>query len=170
MQKNTGAEHADMTPPPVEPETSPINGYRASSPTVGLSNTRICNANSTGNPSSSPARSTNPLLLRRGGMARLYTQRPGNNAQTSVEELFDLMEGPAWMTQAACKNHPEVTWFPRKGGKRRSRQCRFAPAAGPLHVPSVGAGARIGPSGHLGRSGAQARTRMLTISRKTKMR
>jgi WhiB family transcriptional regulator, redox-sensing transcriptional regulator len=103
-------------------------------------------------------------------MAHFYAQRPGEEASSSVEELFDLMAEPAWMTQAACKNHPEVSWFPRKGGRREEqakRICAGCPVRYTCLLWALEQGSDL--QGIWGGRGAQARARMLTISRKTKM-
>jgi WhiB family transcriptional regulator, redox-sensing transcriptional regulator len=33
----------------------------------------------------------------------------------TMEELVDV--GPSWMRDAACREHPEVSWFPGAGDK-----------------------------------------------------
>jgi WhiB family transcriptional regulator, redox-sensing transcriptional regulator len=103
-------------------------------------------------------------------MAHLYARRPGEVARSSVEELLDLMEGPAWMTQAACKNHPEVSWFPRKGGGRREEQAKRICAGCPVRYTCLLWALERGSDlqGIWGGRGAQTRAKTLTISRKTK--
>lgn len=33
-----------------------------------------------------------------------------------VGDLFDLLQRPAWQRDAACLEHPEVNYFPERGG------------------------------------------------------
>lgn len=36
--------------------------------------------------------------------------------RSSVDELLELfLRRPAWMADAACREHPEVSWFPDRG-------------------------------------------------------
>jgi Transcription factor WhiB len=100
-------------------------------------------------------------------MAHLYAQRPGDQARSSVEELLNMMEGPAWMTQAACRNHPEVTWFPKRRGEPAKRICAGCPVRYKCLLWALERGSDL--QGIWGGRGAHARTRMLTISRETKM-
>jgi WhiB family transcriptional regulator, redox-sensing transcriptional regulator len=103
-------------------------------------------------------------------MAHVYAQGPGDESRSSVEELLNLMEGPAWMTQAACKNHPEVTWFPKRGGGRGAQAKRIC-AGCPVRYKCLRWALEWGPElqGIWGGRGAEARGKMLMVSRKTKM-
>lgn len=33
----------------------------------------------------------------------------------SASELLELVARPAWHADAACREHPEITWFPERG-------------------------------------------------------
>lgn len=35
--------------------------------------------------------------------------------KSDPHELLELLERPAWQADAACREHPEVTWFPKRG-------------------------------------------------------
>lgn len=36
-------------------------------------------------------------------------------AYSEVDAFYDLLERPGWMLDAACREHPEVSWFPTRG-------------------------------------------------------
>lgn len=36
-------------------------------------------------------------------------------AYSDAGSIFDLLERPEWMSDAACREHPEVNWFPTRG-------------------------------------------------------
>ena len=36
-------------------------------------------------------------------------------ADEEVADLADLVERPAWMLDALCREHPEINWFPGQG-------------------------------------------------------
>lgn len=37
------------------------------------------------------------------------------SAGVAIEELLDLLRRPGWMADAACKEHPELSWFVERG-------------------------------------------------------
>ena len=39
----------------------------------------------------------------------------GGEPALDLEDLLALAKPPAWHADAACKEHPEVTWFPGRG-------------------------------------------------------
>jgi WhiB family redox-sensing transcriptional regulator len=43
------------------------------------------------------------------------------NEPLDAAALFDLLAGrrPAWQADAACREHPEVSWFSSRGGDQR---------------------------------------------------
>ena len=52
---------------------------------------------------------------------------------TTFDELLDLLERrPAWHHQAACRDHPELTWFPERGASLRAAKavCAACPVRG----------------------------------------
>ena len=59
-----------------------------------------------------------------------YTQADAidRNGPGGAADLLDLLAGgkPAWHADAACKEHPELTWFPTQGEDSSAAQavCR----------------------------------------------
>jgi WhiB family transcriptional regulator, redox-sensing transcriptional regulator len=44
--------------------------------------------------------------------------RPGGFCGDEISDLgylLDLLERPAWQREGACREHPEISWFPEQG-------------------------------------------------------
>ncbi len=46
-------------------------------------------------------------------MSHVWGYRVG--ARTPASALLDMIARPAWHGDAACKEHPELAWFPHRG-------------------------------------------------------
>ncbi len=65
----------------------------------------------------------------------VYATGVDRNQRTGVEVLLDLARfRPAWHSQAACRAHPELSWFPERGDPPEAIDaaravCRTCPVA-----------------------------------------
>lgn len=49
-------------------------------------------------------------------MDHAYAVGLGNVDRNPLSELLDLIQSwPAWHADAACKEHPDLNWFPNRG-------------------------------------------------------
>jgi hypothetical protein len=58
---------------------------------------------------------TTPCSRRPSGCDRRRRDPAVGNRGASVDELPELIEPPAWHRDAACREFPDVTWFPVRG-------------------------------------------------------
>jgi WhiB family transcriptional regulator, redox-sensing transcriptional regulator len=42
----------------------------------------------------------------------LAAERPWADSSSDLWDLLSVIEPPSWMRDAACKEHPELNWFP----------------------------------------------------------
>lgn len=55
------------------------------------------------------------VALHHDSRAHVYASGIDRNAHADVNELLDLLQRPAWMADALCREHPEVRFFPERG-------------------------------------------------------
>jgi hypothetical protein len=41
--------------------------------------------------------------------------RPWATDTTTLDDILALLDPPAWHADAACREHPDLTWFPDRG-------------------------------------------------------
>ena len=79
------------------------------------------------------ARSARRLLAGNlGGVLDFASRSNAGDEWSEIGGLFDMLERPAWHAAAACREHPDVSWFPVwVSGPRRPKPCAPAASASP---------------------------------------